>query len=91
MLGDSALIDLLRRFLDGALDFETFERGFLRTYKQSPVEDVGLQGPLGRAFLAVEAYHPGMTPTTETVHNSTYETMLAALRAAREEIDSGSG
>ena len=86
MLGDAALVSLIDRFLDGEIDVGTFEREFLLTYQKSPIENSELQGPLGRAFLAIEAYDPTVTSETETVHNTTYETMMKELRAARLEI-----
>jgi hypothetical protein len=87
MLGDKALVALLRGVLDGTIEFGTFEREFLAGYKNSPVENPALQAPLGRAFLAVEAYDPSVTPSTETVHNISYQGMLRELRVASEEID----
>lgn len=84
--GDEELVRLLDFFLRGALDISTFERDYLRTYKDASIGDPAFQQPLGRAFLAVEAYDPAVTTETETVHKISLETMTAELREAFAEI-----
>lgn len=87
-IGDNALIDLLDRFLSGAVDVDTFEREYLHGYKYSPVQDPDLEPLLERAFLAVEGYDRSVTPESETVHNFTFDTMMRQLRSVWADLES---
>jgi hypothetical protein len=84
--GDQVLVGLIESFVRGEIDAVSLERRYLRFYEDMSVEDPSLKQPLERAFLAIEAYDPSMTRETETVHNSSHETLVTELTSIRDEL-----
>jgi hypothetical protein len=86
--GDQVLVGLIESFVSGEMDALSLERRYLRLYKDTSIEGARLKEPLERAFLAIEAYDPAMTreTETETVHNSSYETLVTELTSIRDDL-----